>query len=59
MEERMKYYAGIGSRETPEEVSEIFIKVAKYLANKNFTLRSGGAKELIHYLRLVVIVLMD
>ena len=55
----MKYYAGIGSRETPEEVSEIFIKVAKYLANKNFTLRSGGAKELIHYLRLVVIVLMD
>jgi len=40
----MKYYAGIGSRETPEEVSEIFIKLAKYLANKSFTLRSGGAK---------------
>lgn len=40
----MNYYAGIGSRETPEDVLNIFKRVATYLANKGFTLRSGGAK---------------
>lgn len=40
----MQYYAGIGSRETPEGVLDLFIKVAEYLAKKKFILRSGGAK---------------
>lgn len=40
----MNYYAGIGSRETPQDVLDIFKSVATYLANKGFTLRSGAAK---------------
>lgn len=40
----MPYYAGIGSRETPQDVLSTFKIVATYLANKGFTLRSGGAK---------------
>lgn len=39
----MNYYAGIGSRETPKDVLVLFEKVATYLANKGFILRSGGA----------------
>ena len=39
----MKYYAGIGSRETPVEVCELFKNVAKYLASKDYILRSGHA----------------
>lgn len=38
------YYTGIGSRETPEKVLELFTNIAKYLASSNFTLRSGAAK---------------
>lgn len=37
-------YAGIGSRETPEEVLTAMKTLARLLARKKFTLRSGGAK---------------
>ena len=39
----MKYYAGIGSRETPQEFLEFFVKLARFLYSKGYTLRSGGA----------------
>jgi hypothetical protein len=42
--ELMKYYAGIGSRETPSEVQGLMERVAKYLAGQEYILRSGGAK---------------
>lgn len=37
------FYAGIGSRETPAEILTLFQKIGKFLANKNFILRSGHA----------------
>lgn len=40
----MKYYTGIGSRETPEEVSKIIKSISKKLETLGYTLRSGGAK---------------
>lgn len=40
----MKYYAGIGSRETPDEIIDYFIKLGSYFAKKGYTLRSGHAK---------------
>lgn len=40
----LNYYAGIGSRETPQDVLNIFQSVARYLSNKGYILRSGGAK---------------
>ena len=40
----MIYYAGIGSRETTQEILEHFEYIAGVLANKGFILRSGGAK---------------
>jgi len=39
----MKFYAGIGSRQTPEEVREKIHEFAKALNDKGYTLRSGGA----------------
>ena len=39
----MNYYAGIGSRETPSEILKLFENVGKFLAKKNFILRSGHA----------------
>jgi hypothetical protein len=39
-----KYYAGIGSRETPADVLQLMEKISYSLSNKGFTLRSGGAK---------------
>lgn len=44
IEERptVKYYAGIGSRETPEEILEMMTKIAEGLS-RNYILRSGGA----------------
>jgi len=36
-------YAGIGSRETPQEVLDKMTEVAKYLEELGYTLRSGGA----------------
>jgi len=40
----MKYYAGIGSRETPETVKIKMELIAQMLANKGYTLCSGGAE---------------
>jgi hypothetical protein len=36
-------YAGIGSRETPQEVLDLMTEAAKYLDGLGYTLRSGGA----------------
>lgn len=38
-----KYYAGIGSRETPAAVLQRMTKCADYLREQGYTLRSGGA----------------
>lgn len=38
------YYAGIGSRETPNEILNYFTSLAAYFSKKGFTLRSGGAE---------------
>lgn len=40
----MKFYAGIGSRETPPAVCAIMTRRAQELAHKGYTLRSGAAK---------------
>jgi hypothetical protein len=37
-------YAGIGSRETPQEVLNKMAEVSKYLESIGYTLRSGGAQ---------------
>lgn len=39
----MKIYTGIGSRETPSATLEHMIRIAVTLAQRGFTLRSGGA----------------
>jgi hypothetical protein len=39
----MKYYAGIGSRETPGPILQIMLKTAQQMAGLGFTLRSGAA----------------
>jgi hypothetical protein len=39
----MKYYAGIGSRETPLEVQTKMTEIAKRLSRLSYCLRSGGA----------------
>lgn len=39
----MKYFAGIGSRETPIEVQKLMSKVSTMLECYGYTLRSGGA----------------
>lgn len=39
----IRYYAGIGSRETPPEILEIMNRIASYLEACGFVLRSGGA----------------
>lgn len=39
----MRYYAGIGSRETPTEILDLMKSLAQFLS-ADFTLRSGGAK---------------
>jgi len=38
-----KYYAGVGSRETPTQICEFMTDIAKYLESKDYVLRSGGA----------------
>lgn len=40
----MKYYAGIGSRETPEDVLKLMTRIARGLDRKGYILRSGGAR---------------
>lgn len=39
----MKYYAGIGSRETPEDICILMGEIASYLEERGWILRSGGA----------------
>lgn len=39
----MKYYTGIGSRETPLDLQTLMTKIAIALSNDNWILRSGGA----------------
>ena len=36
-------YTGIGSRDTPTEICALMTRIAKYMAAKGYTLRSGGA----------------
>lgn len=38
-----KFYAGIGSRETPEHIQAIMTEIATLLERRKFVLRSGGA----------------
>lgn len=39
----MKYYAGIGSRETPKEILQLMQRIALDLSAAGYILRSGGA----------------
>lgn len=39
----MKYYTGVGSRETPEDILAMMTALGKKLATDGWTLRSGGA----------------
>lgn len=38
------HYAGIGSRETPDDVQEYFCKLGAFLGSKEYVLRSGAAQ---------------
>lgn len=40
----MKWYTGVGSRETPSDIIELMEKIGLALAKQGWTLRSGGAK---------------
>jgi len=40
----LDYYTGIGSRETPIIILKLFTQVGKYLAQKDYILRSGHAE---------------
>lgn len=37
-------YAGIGSRNTPQDILDKFFEIGKFLAQKKYVLRSGGAE---------------
>ena len=39
----MKYYTGVGSRNTPQNILDLMVLIGEYLAEKGYTLRSGGA----------------
>ena len=39
----MKYYAGIGSRNTPTDVLGLMTEIAEYMAHNSYCLLSGGA----------------
>lgn len=39
----MRYYAGIGSRKTPESLKEEIQEIVEFLESQNYILRSGGA----------------
>lgn len=43
--EVMKYYAGIGSRKTPDDVLVQMVAIARDLRRRGYTLRSGGAPK--------------
>lgn len=40
----MKFYAGIGSRETPKDILERMTRCARHMNKLGYTLRSGGAE---------------
>lgn len=40
----VKYYSGIGSRETPDHICNIFSNIATIMAVRGVMLRSGGAR---------------
>lgn len=40
----MKYYTGVGSRETPASISTLMTQLAEKLASEGWALRSGGAE---------------
>ena len=40
----MKFWAGIGSRETPEEIQDMMTEIASYLEDIGYILRSGNAQ---------------
>lgn len=42
--ENIFYYAGIGSRLTPQSVQGIMVRIGHYLADQGWVLRSGGAE---------------
>jgi hypothetical protein len=44
MESKTISYAGIGSRETPSDVCEVFAALGEWFAKKGYILRSGHAK---------------
>lgn len=37
------YYAGIGSRSTPEHIQEVMVNFGREMARRGYVLRSGGA----------------
>jgi hypothetical protein len=39
-----RYFAGIGSRQTPEAILKVMVDIGKYLAAQGWVLRSGGAE---------------
>lgn len=39
----MKYYTGVGSRETPDNICDLMTTIAKFLSSQGWTLRSGHA----------------
>lgn len=39
-----KFYTGIGSRDTPPEVGVVMTKIAQFLYEEGYVLRSGGAR---------------
>lgn len=39
----MRYYTGIGSRETPDYIQELMFQIARKLYKQGWILRSGGA----------------
>lgn len=47
-----KYYAGIGSRETPPDVLIKMQEIAAYLGRRGWTLRSGGAESADTYFEI-------
>ncbi len=42
---RERYYAGIGSRETPEQILRLMARLGRTLTDKGFSLASGDAKK--------------
>jgi hypothetical protein len=40
----MKYYTGVGARDTPDDILKLMKSIAIFLKSLDFILRSGGAK---------------